>query len=216
MSSDLWKHAYRSVKSDKNEKELSNYLGNKAKTLIKNSLMKIGTKVYVIGNEKKLRYCILETPGLQNIQEKIPYMKKVGVVIDNDVEVGHSKVSFRDNKKIWFPITALKLLDDITVDDVKYIETDNLIVAKKKCRKKQIKSIYDCCAALSNKTDLNKKIKLRMVSNLVEDKRMNLREIALMHKKQNDKYIQSSDKFNLQISKIKKNRCFDKIKLPKI
>ena len=33
--------------------------------------------------------------------------------------------------------------------------------------------------------DLNKKIKLRMVSNLVEDKRMNLREVALMHKKQN-------------------------------
>ena len=62
MSSDLWKHAYRSVKSDKNEKELSKYLGNKAKTLIKNSLMKIGTKVYVIGNEKKIKVLYFRNP----------------------------------------------------------------------------------------------------------------------------------------------------------
>lgn len=216
MVSDLWKYAANRIKSDINKSKLDKYHSNQLKKNIKNKLLTLGTKVYVISNEVTLRKCILETPGLNNINEKIPYLRKVGIVIDVDKDVGHSKISFRNNKKIWFPITTLKLYKPIKLENIKNIQSDNLDTAKSDSRKKNIKSMYQCVQELQQQKEISNKQRVNMQVYLIEKSRMNLREACLMHQKKNYKLKELSSNFDRQLKKIKKNRCFDQIKLPKI
>ena len=216
MPSDLWKYSINSIKSDNRISKLDNYLQKEVKKSIKKKLLTLGTKVIVTGNLGLLKRHIQETPGLANVAEKIPFMKKIGTVIDVDKDVGHSKVCFKDNTKIWFPIKSLRLMDEVTVDTIKHVQTSNLSKAKKDCRKKGIKSLYECVQALQNTEKITHKKRLNNYLDSADKACMNLREVIHMHQKRNIKLAAITEKFDKNIKKIKRNRCFEKIKLPPI
>ena len=216
MPSDLWKYSINSIKSDNRISKLDNYLQKEVKKSIKKKLLTLGTKVIVTGNLGLLKRHIQETPGLANVSEKIPFMKKIGTVIDVDKDVGHSKVCFKDNTEIWFPIKSLRLMDEVTIDTIKHVQTTNLSKAKKDCRKKGIKSLYECVQALQNTEKITPKKRLNNYLDSADKACMNLREVIHLHQKRNIKLAAITEKFDKNIKKIKRNRCFEKIKLPPI
>ena len=105
MPSDLWKYSINSIKSEIKTSKLDSYLQKQVKKTIKKKLLTLGTQVFVIGNKKLIKKHIQETPGLDDIKEKLQFMRKSGTVIDVDRDVGHSKVCFKDNRKAHLHIT---------------------------------------------------------------------------------------------------------------
>ena len=216
MPSDLWKYSINSIKSEIKTSKLDSYLQKQVKKTIKKKLLTLGTQVFVIGNKKLIKKHIQETPGLDDIKEKLQFMRKSGTVIDVDKDVGHSKVCFKDNRKAWFPIKSLRLMDEVTVDTIKHLQTDNLSKAKKDCRKKQIKSMYECVQALQKTDRITPKKRLNNYLDVADKARMNLREVSDMHKKKVEKLAAITEKFDHKIKKIKRERCIEQVKLPPI
>jgi hypothetical protein len=211
----LWKKSINNVIND-NNKKLDDYFKKEHKRITKLRLLKLGTHVIVTDNKKKLEKMVNETPGLSNIKEKYPYLGCLGYVINSDTYLGHSKICFKDNKKIWFPITALELHIPVTDKDIKYIKTPNISVARYDSPKKQIKSIYECVEEYQNRSNNSYYTKRKVNFHLLEKASMGLKELSLYHEQQKNKLIKTSNKFYETINKIKKDRCYDRIKLPPI
>ena len=105
---------------------------------------------------------------------------------------------------------------EVTIDNIKHVQTPNLSKAKKDCRKKQIKSLYECVQELQNTEKITPKKRLNNYLDSADKACMNLREVIHMHQKRNIKLAAITEKFDKKIKKIKRNRCFEKIKLPPI
>ena len=200
MPSDLWRYSINAIKSDVNISKLRDYQAKEVKKTIRKKLLTVGTEVFVICNKKMLKKFILETPGLSDVYQKLPYTGMTGHIIEVDTECGHSKIAFKDNKQIWFPITALKLFEPVTLEKISNIQTDDLDLAKRDSRKEK----------------LTRKERVNEYLNRADKSRMNLKEIAILHRERNGKLEKLSDEFTDKIKKIKRDRCFEKMKLPKI
>ena len=216
MPSDLWRYSINAIKSDVNISKLRDYQAKEVKKTIRKKLLTVGTEVFVICNKKMLKKFILETPGLSDVYQKLPYTGMTGHIIEVDTECAHSKIAFKDNKQIWFPITALKLFEPVTLEKISNIQTDDLDLAKRDSRKKSIKTMYDCVKELQRKEKLTRKERVNEYLNRADKSRMNLKEIAILHRERNGKLEKLSDEFTDKIKKIKRNRCFEKMKLPNI
>ena len=101
---------------------LEDYFKKEIKLKTKKLLLTRGSRVNVINSKKKMKKLIDLTIGLSNYEQKYKYLGKSGVVVDTDLEVDHSKVSFGKNN-IWFPITALNLQNEVTIEDVKHLKS---------------------------------------------------------------------------------------------
>ena len=74
MPSDLWRYSINAIKSDVNISKLRDYQAKEVKKTIRKKLLTVGTEVFVICNKKMLKKFILETPGLSNVYQKLPFL----------------------------------------------------------------------------------------------------------------------------------------------
>lgn len=212
----LWKKSVGLVLSDiesQKQKTLDKFIDKQRKRQIQVSLLSLGTKVYVIEDKKKLVRLIKISVGLSDIEEKVRYLGQMGHVITSDRELNQSKISFKDNKKVWFPIEALVLEKPITNYDVKQIKTNNLSKAKYNNIRQQGRNVRLASLNLNNKGPLTQKQRLTNMGDVVEQARMSLLETSLLHKKKTDNYDKQKLSFFKKLDKIKRNVELDKINI---
>lgn len=189
---------------------LEDYFKKEIKLKTKKLLLTRGSRVNVINSKKKMKKLIDFTIGLSNYEEKYKYLGKSGVVVDTDLEVDHSKVSFGNNN-IWFPITALNLQNEVTIEDVKHLKSKyNTKNAKYQCLKNRL-TFYDVVKMYQDKQQNSVSVQRKIIDKLVRKSRMNLKELSLYHKKCDDNYKASQEKFNKNIKRIKRNIILDKL-----
>ena len=80
------------------------------------------------------------------------------------------------------------------------------MIKKKIYLKKSIKTMYDCVKELQRKEKLTRKERVNEYLNRADKSRMNLKEIAILHRERNGKLEKLSDEFTDKIKKIKRNQ----------
>ena len=215
----LWRKHYNKVKNvnlvansldDVRKNKLDKYVEKQRKRITKVDLMTLGKYVYVTYDSKFLKTCVRNSIGVSNLEEKIPYLGERGYIIKSDHECELSKICFSDNQRIWFPIKALSLEEQVKDSDIKILDNKETLDNVKNKQKKFVKYLPPIQNTSKN---LSFKDRSRMVMNQLDRNRMNLAELSLMHSEKNNSYIEKKVDFFKKLDKIKKNVVIDKINI---
>ena len=188
---------------------LQSYYEKEIKNKTKQLLLKRGTRVIVIDDKKKMKNLINLSIGLGNYEEKYEFLGKTGVVVDVDKDLNESKISF-SKKSVWFPIKALYLEKEVSLEDVKYLKSRYDKNPKYQCLKNRL-SFYDVVKMQQNKQQKSVSVQRKIIDKLVRKSRMNLKELSEYHKKCHDNYSKRQINFDKNIKSIKRNRIIDRL-----